>query len=241
MEGQIVEFNGQIDELKLDRLKIFINDLGGQISVQKQLKFEDLGLAEVEKGIFQCLVCSKVLKRKDNAVAHFKKLHTDQAELTCQCPRCDITIPKSKLNQHMDQAHGIKMFNQLIKQNFQPDTPRLRPFLDNDPLTTAIYQSQILFQEDFNNNDVKTEQSILGETNMESIQESEEIIEPEKNVSDLEINNDFNDIKTELVDEEFEEKKDETETFFRKVMYKKKGSNAKTAKAGSSHKNKKKE
>ena len=32
----------------------------------------------------------------------------------------------SKLNQHMDQAHGIKMFNQLIKQNFQPHTPRLR-------------------------------------------------------------------------------------------------------------------
>jgi len=246
MEGQIVEFTGQIEELKLDHLKLFINDLGGQISVQKQLKFEDLGLAEVEKGIFQCLVCSKVIKRKDNAVTHFKKLHTDQAELTCQCPRCDIEIPKSKLNQHMDQAHGIKMFNQLIKQNFQPDTPRLRPFLDNDPLTTAIYQSQILFQEDFNNNDVKTEQ------------ESEEKIESEKIVSDLKINNDFNDIKTELVDEEFEEKKDETEkvlpsaemTFesgatpkkpglkVRKDMYKKKSMNTK---AGSSLKNKKKE
>ena len=78
MDGQIVEFTGQIEELKLDHLKLFINDLGGQISVQKQLKFEDLGLAEVEKGIFQCLVCSKVIKRKDNAVTHFKKLHTDQ-------------------------------------------------------------------------------------------------------------------------------------------------------------------
>jgi len=238
MEGQIVEFTGQIEELKLEHLKLFINDLGGQISVQKQLKFEDLGLAEVEKGIFQCLVCSKVIKRKDNAVTHFKKLHTDQAELTCQCPRCDIEIPKSKLNQHMDQAHGIKMFNQLIKQNFQPHTPRLRPFLDNDPLT--------MFQEDFNNNDV---------------QESKETIESEKIVSDLEINNDFNDIKTEPVDEEFEEKKDGTEkvlrsaemTFesddtpkkpglkVRKDMYKKKSTNTKTAKAGSSLKNKKKE
>ena len=78
MEGQIVEFTGQIEELKLDHLKLFIKDLGGQISVQKQLKFEDLGLAEVDKGIFQCLVCSKVIKRKDNAVTHFKKLHTDQ-------------------------------------------------------------------------------------------------------------------------------------------------------------------
>ena len=81
MEGQIVEFTGQIEELKLDHLKLFINDLGGQISVQKQLKFEDLGLAEVEKGIFQCLVCSKVIKRKDNAVTHFKKLHTDQVDI----------------------------------------------------------------------------------------------------------------------------------------------------------------
>lgn len=242
MEGQIVEFTGQIEEFKLDQLKLFINDLGGQISVQKQLKFEDLGLAEVEKGIFQCLVCSKVIKRKDNAVTHFKKLHTDQAELTCQCPRCDIEMPKSKLNQHMDQTHGIKMFNQLIKQNFQPLTPRLRPSLDNDPLT--------IFQEDLNNNVVKTEQSV---------QESEENIESEKFVSDLEINNNFNDIKTELVDEEFEEKKDETEkvlqsaemTFIsgdtpkkpglkvRKDMYKKKSMNTKTAKAGL--KNKKKE
>ena len=122
--------------------------------------------------------------------------------------------------------------------------PYPRPFLDNDPLT--------MFQEDFNNNDVKTEQSL---------QESEEKIESEKIVSDLEINNDFNDIKTELVDEEFEEKKDETEkvlrsaemTFesddtpkkpglkVRKDMYKKKSTNTKTAKAGSSLKNKKKE
>ena len=119
--------------------------------------------------------------------------------------------------------------------------PYPRPFLDNDPLT--------MFQEDFNNNYVKTEQSV---------QESEEKIESEKIVSDLKINNDFNDIKTELVDEEFEEKKDETEkvlpsaemTFesgatpkkpglkVRKDMYKKKSMNTK---AGSSLKNKKKE
>ena len=80
MEGQrrIVECTVQIEELQLDHLKLFINDLGGQISVQTQLKFEDLGLAEVEKGIFQCLVCSKVIKRKDHAVTHFKKLHTYQ-------------------------------------------------------------------------------------------------------------------------------------------------------------------
>ena len=80
MEGQIVEFTvtGQIEESKLDHLKLFIDDLGGQISGQKQLKFESLGLAELKKGIYQCLVCSKLIIRKDNAVTHFKKLHTNQ-------------------------------------------------------------------------------------------------------------------------------------------------------------------
>ena len=109
-----------------------------------------------------------------------------------------------------------------------------------------------IFQEDFNNNVVTTEQSV---------QESEEKIESEKFISDLEINDNLNDIKTEPVDGEFEEIKDETEkvlrgaeiTFesvdtskkpglkVRKDMYKKKISNAKAAKAGSSYKNKKKE
>ena len=150
-----------------------VNNLGGQISVQKQLKFEDLGLAEVEKGNFQCLVCSKMIKRKDHAITHFKKLHTNQTELTCQCQRCYLELPKSKLNQHMDQVHGIKNFNQLMKQSFQPDNTLsnfpikiIRPFLNSDPLT--------LSQENFNNNDVKTEQSI---------QESEEKIDSEKFVS----------------------------------------------------------
>ena len=75
-----------------------------------------------------------------------------QAELTCHCPRCKIEIPKSKLNQHMDQVHGIKIFNQLMKRSFQPDTPSnfpmkiARPFLDSDPLA--------LSKEEFNNNDI---------------------------------------------------------------------------------------
>ena len=52
----------------------------------------------------------------------------------------------------MDQAHGIKMFNQLIKRSFQPNTSSnfpmkiARPILDSDPLT--------LTQGEFNNNDV---------------------------------------------------------------------------------------
>jgi len=76
----MVEFNGQIEESRLDQLKTSLNNLGVQFTVEKQLTFEDLGLAEVQTGLFQCLVCSKVIKRKHNAVAHFKKLHTNQAE-----------------------------------------------------------------------------------------------------------------------------------------------------------------
>ena len=140
---------------------------------------------------------------------------------------------------------AIKIINRSSQMTLPLNKlPYPRPSLNNDPLT--------IFQEDLNNNDVKTEQSV---------QESEEKIESEKFASDLEINNDFDDIKTELVDEEFEEKKDETEkvlqsaemTFVsgvtpkkpglkvRKDMYKKKSMNTKTAKAGSSLKNKKKE
>ena len=57
MEEEIVEFNGQIKKSKLGQLQVSINNLGGQFTVPKQLKFEDLGLAEVEKENFQCLVC----------------------------------------------------------------------------------------------------------------------------------------------------------------------------------------
>lgn len=153
MEDRIVEINAQIEESRLDQLEASLNNLGVKFTVQKQLTFEDLGLVEVETGLFQCLVCSKMNKRKHNAVAHFRKQHTYQEELTCHCPRCEIEVPKSRLNLHMDQAHGIKMFNKLVERSFQPDTPSnfpmkiTRPFSDSDPLTFS--------QEEFNNNNVK--------------------------------------------------------------------------------------
>jgi len=222
MEDEIVEFNGQIKKSKLGQLQTSISNLGGKfVTVQKQLKFEDLGLAEVEKDNFQCLVCSKMDKRGPNAIINFKKFHTDQAELTCQCPRCEIEMPKSKLNQHMDQAHGIKIFNKLIKRSFQPDAPSnipmkiIRPILDSDPLT--------LSQEEFNNNDIRTEQFINNDVNQElADEESEEIpiievrsgdpltlSQEEFNNNDAKteqfINNDVNDINNELADEESEE------------------------------------
>ena len=55
----------------------------------------------------------------------------------------------------MDQVHGIKIFNQLIQRSFTPSNfpmKIIKPFLGSDPLT--------LSQEEFNNNDIKTEEFI---------------------------------------------------------------------------------
>ena len=60
----------------------------------------------------------------------------------------------------MDQAHGIKIFNQLMKRSFTPSNSPMKiiqPFLGSDPLT--------LPQEEFNNNDIKTKQSIKNDVN----------------------------------------------------------------------------
>merc|ERR1711862_266367 len=180
------EVNCKIDRSQLENLTTFINDLGGQFSVQNQLTFNDLGLSELEKNIFQCLVCSKVIKRKEHAVKHFKKLHIVETELTCQCPRCNIEMPKSKLNEHMDKAHEIKAFNQMIKRNFKPETQTKHPtkisklFLESDPLTMT--------HGDFNNNNIKTEQPD---------QEFEKKMIQEEDVSDFKTNSDAFDIRTE--------------------------------------------
>ena len=55
----------------------------------------------------------------------------------------------------MGQAHGIKVLNQSMKRSFNPSNfpvKIIKPLLDGDPLT--------LSQEEFNNNAIKTDQSI---------------------------------------------------------------------------------
>ena len=63
MDVKRINFQGEIDddESKITALTTFANDLGVEIFVERQLKFEDLGLVEVEKGHFQCLACRCVL------------------------------------------------------------------------------------------------------------------------------------------------------------------------------------
>jgi len=159
--------NFEIDNLHLESLDAFVEVLGGQISVVRQLKFQDMDLAEVEgqKGHFQCLVCYKVIKRKDHAISHFKKFHYPEAkriEMKIQCPRCNTEMAKSNLNPHMEKEHGLKNFNKLVKNSFIPSNSKgvtssnsgsvtkktIKKKGKGDPIALAIEQAGF---EDLNN------------------------------------------------------------------------------------------
>ena len=92
-----VEIYIKVDESKVAAYQKLAEDLGDEISITKPIKFEDLGLAPMENGKFQCLACSKILSRKQTAVDHYKKQHTsstNQFEYKIQCPRCSQEIAK---------------------------------------------------------------------------------------------------------------------------------------------------
>ena len=57
MEEKIVKVTIDIEESKITDLADYATSLGGSVSaVEKQIKCEDLGLAEMNDGKFQCLV-----------------------------------------------------------------------------------------------------------------------------------------------------------------------------------------
>merc|ERR1712156_809916 len=146
METETVYYNIAIDKSASEIVKGFIEELGGQIAEEKQLKFEDLGLAEIEgqRGHYQCLVCSSTFNRKGSAVFHFKKFHIKQTDLKIQCPRCNAEIHKSSLNSHMEQVHKVKKFNQLLKRSFQPSASRNVPSSSqNIPKKIAKVEEQL--------------------------------------------------------------------------------------------------
>ena len=115
-----VEVTVNIEESRLPDFQNYVEAYGVlQFSISKPLKFEDLGLAAIENGYFQCLACSKTFKWKKSAVLHFKNFHTDRPlESKVQCPRCSDELAKSALNSHMEQKHQLKNFNQLLKRSF---------------------------------------------------------------------------------------------------------------------------
>merc|ERR1711962_1786177 len=164
METKKVYCNIVIDEAAFEIVKGFIEELGGQIAEEKQLKFEDLGLAEIEgqRGHYQCLVCSSTFNRKGSAVFHFKKFHIKQTDLKIRCPRWNAEIHKSSLNSHMEQVHKVKKFNQLLKRSFQPSAARNVPSSSqNIPTKIAKVEEQLdLLDLDPNdeNNNVKFEE-----------------------------------------------------------------------------------
>lgn len=111
-----------VESSQISAFTALADELGVTITFEKPIKFEDLGLAELEKGQFQCLMCSKLINRKARAVEHFKKFHTEIKEPMERCPRCEAEIAKSKFQMHMEKSHEINAnFKLMMKRSFQPN------------------------------------------------------------------------------------------------------------------------
>merc|ERR1719447_575996 len=123
-------------------------------------------MVELEKNTYQCLICSKIMgpsrDAKGNITKHFKKLHIkeNQHERKVECPRseCDEEVPKSSLNPHMDQKHGIKNFKQLLKRSFQPGVDASKNSANKKPKMTLDSDDTNPISQDLNNNKTKTKQ-----------------------------------------------------------------------------------
>jgi len=87
-ETETIGGNFAISSPHFESLVGYVNDRGGKIFEEKQLKLEELGLAELEDqpDHFQCLLCSKIIKIKHNAIRHFRTLHTIRNETDFEAP-----------------------------------------------------------------------------------------------------------------------------------------------------------
>merc|ERR1712025_1547167 len=184
MESKMVNCTIEISESNLESLEAFVNDLGGKIFVEKALKFEDLGLVEIDKTQVQCLACSQIFNgnyAKGNATKHFKKSHTGtnpRETQKIQCPRseCNEEVSKSNMNVHMDKKYGVKKFDQMLKRSFQPGTSKVPPkkaaktklkkgslastMVDFNDNKVKIEENLTLSTDDFNNNKIKIEKDL---------------------------------------------------------------------------------
>jgi len=170
MAGKVVKYDANIEinesgvEALNQALSTVVDEYGGSIFFQQDIKFEDLGLVEVEKQTYQCLVCSKIFGparcAKSNSSIHFKKMHMkeNQLERKVECPRCPEEVPKSGLNPHMDQKHGIKNFKQLVKRSFQPEADAFKNSANKKPKITLDSDDKNPPSQDLNNNKTKTKQ-----------------------------------------------------------------------------------
>jgi len=164
-----IDVNIDIGESRIEAFTEALTSLvheygGGSICVQKDLKFEDLGLVEIEKNKFQCLACSYTTKdgknAKMHAKRHFENVHMkkNKAERKVQCPRCDEEVPKSGMNSHMNQKHGVKNFNELLKRSFQPESNTSENSSTKMPKNTLDNDEADPLAPDLKNNEIKTKQ-----------------------------------------------------------------------------------
>jgi len=171
MAGKVIKFDANIEisesgvEAFTQALLSVADEHGGSIFFQRDLKFEDLGVVELEKNTYQCLICSKICgpskDAKGNITKHFKRNHKkeNQLERKVECPRCPEEVPKSGLNPHMDQKHGIKNFKQLAKRSFQPGEDAPKNSSSKKPKMTLDNDDTDPLTQDLNNNKTKTKQA----------------------------------------------------------------------------------
>ena len=63
---EAVEITVKVDESRLADYQKYAEDFGVlELSISKPLKFEELGLAAIDDGQYQCLACSKTFKGKE--------------------------------------------------------------------------------------------------------------------------------------------------------------------------------
>jgi uncharacterized C2H2 Zn-finger protein len=185
-------------------------ELGVPTSISKHLKFDDLGLASMDNGEFQCLACSKTFKFKASANRHYKNMHAyqNQSQLV-QCPRCNDEMFKSDLNSHMETKHGVENFDQMMKRSFKPPiTPEnlakkvpkkkikrdpirrdliKRELFKRDPIKRDLSNlTQDVWQEDYNNNIVTIEDN--EQNSKTNIKNEFNIVKIEENLEDSKTN-----------------------------------------------------
>merc|ERR1711936_1021747 len=144
-ETETVYYNIAIDKSASEIVKGFIEELGGQIAEEKQLKFEDLGLAEIEgqRGHYQCLVCSSTFNRKGSAVFHFKKFHqllkrSFQPSASRNAPSSSQNIP-TKIAKVEEQLDPLDMVPKEANVKFEEQLDLL-DLVPNDENNTVKFE-----------------------------------------------------------------------------------------------------
>ena len=207
-----VEADDESYEPTLAAITNLTEELGVPTSISKHLKFDDLGLALMSNGHFQCLACSRTYASKPGAVRHYKNMHPNPNQFlpTVQCPRCNDEMSKSDLNRHMEAKHGVENFDQMLKRSFKPpiSTENLAKKLPNkkikrDPIRRDLIKREpirrdLIKRELFKKDPIKKDLSNLTQDVWQE-DYNNNIVTIEENVQDSKTNikNEFNIVKIE--------------------------------------------